>query len=170
MAVQASHVLRTYCAPLPRQVHHPATALLPLEGVAQAQLADAANPVWWDEREQREGCSVTKGTALCCRCPRLRSIIQLVRRSDPCLLHVFPFQPPAHSLLVHLLSFGRLLCLAPQIDELGEGVWVCTEDLDCWFEIGIDVGRKRDKAVEVIGDGRVLAMLSVLQPCGVVLY
>eukprot|EP00966_Prymnesium_polylepis_P249142 5760342-Prymnesium_polylepis.1 len=49
------------------QVHLPAAALLPLERVAEAQLANASDAVERDQRQQREGSSIAQETALGCR-------------------------------------------------------------------------------------------------------
>ena len=137
--------------------------------MAKPELANAAHPVWWDERQQGQRSSIAQETALSCRGRSLRSVVQLVHRSDPRLLHILPLEPATDALLVHLLSLTRFLCLPPQVDQLREWVGLCVQNLSRWLKVGVGVGGDRDEAVQIVGDRAEFAVLVVLQPCRVAL-
>ena len=70
-------------------------------------LANAADAIGRDEREERDGGRVAQREALFLRAAPLR-LIQLLKALDTRLLHVLPREPATDALVVHLLRLAGL--------------------------------------------------------------
>ena len=151
------------------QVHHEPTTRLLLQRVPKAKLADAANAVGWDQREQRKRAAVAQQIALGRGRAAVAHVFELLHGGDTRLLHFRPLKPAAHALLVHLLRLAGLLCLAAQVDQLRQRARVHRQQRVAGREVGVAVRRDGDQAIEVVRNGREFASLRRFQPLRILL-
>ena len=121
----------------------------------KTKLADAANPVGWDEGEERDGRRVAQSRTLVHQ--RLsRLLVELLEGVLSRLLHVAPLAPATDTFgRVERLSPTGLLRLAAQVDDLGQGRRVHAKQVIAGIQIRVTIGCGGDEAVEVVGNLKV---------------